>query len=93
MDIFRILGSGSLSVTAMLDFSGKANTSIHGLAEDVTASTISLLLSHLTIRALRTVVVVFNQFYQPFISRSNISYCVFKNQDLQMFRLKLDKYE
>ena len=37
-DIFRTLGSGSLSVTAMLDFSGKANTSIHGLGEDDTAS-------------------------------------------------------
>ena len=37
MDIFRTLGSGSLSVTAMLDFSGKANTSIHGLGEDDTA--------------------------------------------------------
>ena len=31
-------GSGSLSVTAMLDFSGKANTSIHGLGEDNTAN-------------------------------------------------------
>ena len=38
MDIFRTLGSGSLSVTAMLDFSGKASTSIHGLGEDDTAS-------------------------------------------------------
>ena len=37
MDIFQTLGSGSLSVTAMLDFSGKANTSIHGLGEDDTA--------------------------------------------------------
>ena len=37
MDIFRTLGSESLSVTAMLDFSGKANTSIHGLGEDDTA--------------------------------------------------------
>ena len=37
MDIFRTLGSGSLSVTAMLDFSGKANTSIHGLGQDDTA--------------------------------------------------------
>ena len=27
MDIFRALGSGLLSVTAMLDFSGRANTS------------------------------------------------------------------
>ena len=27
---------GSFSVTAMLDFSGKANTSIHGLGEDDT---------------------------------------------------------
>ena len=33
----RTLGSGSLSVTAMLDFSGMANTSIHGLGEDDTA--------------------------------------------------------
>ena len=38
MEIFRTLGSGSLLVTAMLDFSGKANTSIHGLGEDDTAS-------------------------------------------------------
>ena len=38
MDIFRTLASGSLSVTAMLDFSGKANTSIHGLGEDDTAT-------------------------------------------------------
>ena len=36
MDIFRTLGSGSLSVTAMLDFSGKENTSIYGLGEDDT---------------------------------------------------------
>ena len=35
---FRTLASGSLSVTAMLDFSGKANTSIHGLGEDDTAT-------------------------------------------------------
>ena len=28
---FRTLWSGSLSVTAMFDFSGEANTSIHGL--------------------------------------------------------------
>ena len=32
------LGPGLLSVTTMLDFSGKANTSIHGLGEDDTAS-------------------------------------------------------
>ena len=38
MDIFRTLRSGSLSVTAILDFSGKANTSIHGLGEDDTAT-------------------------------------------------------
>ena len=38
MDIFQTLGSGSLSVTAMLDLSGKANTSIHGLGEDDTAT-------------------------------------------------------
>ena len=31
MDIFRTLGSRSLSVSDMLHFSGKANTSIHGL--------------------------------------------------------------
>ena len=52
MDIFRTLGSGSLSVTAMLDFSGKANTSIHGLGEDDTATNklpkvdVGLMLSH-----------------------------------------------
>ena len=38
MDICRTLGSGSLSVTAMLDFSGLANISIHGLGEDDTAT-------------------------------------------------------
>ena len=37
MEIFRTLGSESLSVTAVLDFSDKANTSIHGLGEDDTA--------------------------------------------------------
>ena len=34
MDIYRTLGSRSLSVTALLIFSGKANTSIHGLGGD-----------------------------------------------------------
>ena len=34
MDIYRILGSSSLSVSALLNFSGKANTSIHGLGGD-----------------------------------------------------------
>ena len=35
MDIFRTLRSGSLSVTAMLDFSGEADTTlIHDLGED-----------------------------------------------------------
>ena len=38
MDIFRTLGSRSLSVTATLHCSGKANTSIHGLGEDDTAT-------------------------------------------------------
>ena len=37
---FSDLGSRSLSVTTMLDFSGKANTSIHGLGEDDTATLI-----------------------------------------------------
>ena len=37
MDIFWTFGSGSLSVTTMLNFSGEANTSIHGLGEDDTA--------------------------------------------------------
>ena len=37
MVIFRPLESGSLSDTAMWDFSGKAYTSIHGLGEDDTA--------------------------------------------------------
>ena len=37
MDMFRTLGLGYLSVTAMLDFSGKANTAIRGLGEDDTA--------------------------------------------------------
>ena len=37
MDIFRTVGSGSLSVTAMLNFLGTANTLIHGLGEDATA--------------------------------------------------------
>ena len=36
-DIFWTLGSRSLSVTTMLNFLGKANTSIHGLGEDDTA--------------------------------------------------------
>ena len=36
MDISQTLGSRSLSVKAMLNFSGKANTSIHGLGEDDT---------------------------------------------------------
>ena len=39
MDIFRGLGSRSLSVTAMLknvDFLGKTNTAIHGLTGHVT---------------------------------------------------------
>ena len=40
---FRTLGSGSLSVTAMLDISGKANTSIHGLGEDDTARKVLLI--------------------------------------------------
>ena len=34
---FLDLGVGLLSVTASLDFSGKANTSIRGLGEDDTA--------------------------------------------------------
>ena len=34
MDIYRTLGSRSLSVTALLNFSGKGNTSIHGLGGD-----------------------------------------------------------
>ena len=38
MDIFRTLGSISLSVTPMLNFSGKANTSIHGVGADETAT-------------------------------------------------------
>ena len=38
MDIVRTLGSRSLSVNAMLNFSGKANTSIHGLGEDDTSN-------------------------------------------------------
>ena len=38
MGIFRTVGSGSLSVTAMLGFLGKANTSIHGVGEDDTAT-------------------------------------------------------
>ena len=40
MNIFRILGSRSLSVTAMLNFSGKANTSIHDLGKDDMAMTV-----------------------------------------------------
>ena len=36
-DIFRTLSSGSLSLTAMLNFLGEANTSIHGLGEEDTA--------------------------------------------------------
>ena len=37
MDIFRTLGSRSLSVTAMLNFLGKAKISIHGLGEEDTS--------------------------------------------------------
>ena len=37
MNIFWTLGSRTLSVTAMLNFASKANTSIHGLGEDDTA--------------------------------------------------------
>ena len=48
MNIFRTLGTGSLSVTAMLDFSGKANTSIHGLGEDDTANHRIISLAYLT---------------------------------------------
>ena len=40
MDIFQTLGSGLLSVTTMLDFSGRANTSMHGVREDDTANRI-----------------------------------------------------
>ena len=40
MGIFRTLGSGPLSVTAILDFSGKSNTSIPGLEEEDTATLI-----------------------------------------------------
>ena len=36
--LIKSYASGSVSVTAMLDFSGKANTSIHGLGEDDTAT-------------------------------------------------------
>ena len=38
---FRTLGLRSFSVTAMLNFSGKANTTIHGLGEDDAASLVS----------------------------------------------------
>ena len=38
MDVFRTLGSRSLSITAMLYFSGKANTSINDLGGDDTAT-------------------------------------------------------
>ena len=38
MDIYRTLGLRSLLVTAMLNFSAKANASIHGLGEDDTAT-------------------------------------------------------
>ena len=40
MEIFRTLGKGSLSVTSLLDLSGKSNTSIHGRGEDDTAMTL-----------------------------------------------------
>ena len=36
MDIFPPMDLGPLSITAMFYFSGKANTSIHGLREDDT---------------------------------------------------------
>ena len=38
MDIFRALGARMLSVTTILNFPGKANTSINGLGEDDTAT-------------------------------------------------------
>ena len=38
MDIFRTLGSRSLSVTDMLNFSGGTSTSIHSLGEDGTTN-------------------------------------------------------
>ena len=38
MDIFRILGPLLVLVTAILDFSGEANTCIHGLREDDTVT-------------------------------------------------------
>ena len=36
--IVLTIGSGSLSVIAMLDFLGKEDTSIHGVGEDDTAN-------------------------------------------------------
>ena len=44
---FSTLGAGSLSVTTMLDFSGKANTSIHSLGEDNKATQSPLAIGHL----------------------------------------------
>ena len=41
--------SGSPSVTAMLDFSGKANTPIRGLGEDDTASSTCAVVENATI--------------------------------------------
>ena len=38
MEIFRTFVSRSFSVDAMFNFSGKANTSIHGLGEDDTST-------------------------------------------------------
>ena len=48
MEIFRTLGSRSLSVIAILIFSGKTHTAIHGLSEEDTA-TLVWLARHVTL--------------------------------------------
>ena len=48
---------------------------------------------HLTLILLIMTIVVFNQFYQPIKSLLLGMNCVSKHQDLQIFVLKLNKYE
>ena len=84
MYFFRTLGSRSLSVTAMLTFSVKANTSIHGFGDDDTA-TWTIFSCHtcvvyaecfffvcLFFKPLISIIFVFNPFY--YNSRPNHCY-------------------
>ena len=53
MDIFQTLGSRSLSVNAMLIFSGKTNTAIYGLGVDDTAFPVTWRDQLITLKALK----------------------------------------